>query len=267
MEAYQLSHAYLFYGADREKLIFHAAESIAKAENIPNEHLAVLRERIRLASHPDILVIEKNEGAIKVDTIRAIYDFVMLSPSEFDRRIVIIRDADNLSEIVQNALLKILEEPPTECMFYILAASPDSFLPTVLSRLAKINFADGSTLKSLSDEQGWYIREILPEIVISGNIEKLLDAAKKISTSETPLKNYLENMYEYFSAIACKKAEENNMFVLMTDPVSAVSFAHKCTKIIRDALIDIENNASAQLLAESVFINILEEYNAENRRN
>ncbi len=69
---------------------------------------------------------------VNVDDIRDILDSLYLTPFELKRRIYIIEDADGMSEICQNKLLKSLEEPPKTVCFILCA--PGAMLPTVESR-------------------------------------------------------------------------------------------------------------------------------------
>lgn len=74
------------------------------------------------------------EGAsIKMSQIRALY-----SGTAHKKRgrgqLVIIREADQMSEPAQNALLKLLEEPPDNTFFVLLARSMSALLPTIRSR-------------------------------------------------------------------------------------------------------------------------------------
>ncbi len=74
--------------------------------------------------------------AISVDDIRDIIDSLYLTPFELDKRIYIIENAESMSEILQNKLLKSLEEPPPRVCFILCASG--RLLPTVESRCNRI---------------------------------------------------------------------------------------------------------------------------------
>ena len=87
-------------------------------------------------SHPDIPVysVEDKPRAFKVDMVREIRSSAYIVPNEADRKVFILENAHTMGPEGQNALLKILEEPPAYVVFILLCPSSTGFLPTVLSR-------------------------------------------------------------------------------------------------------------------------------------
>jgi DNA polymerase-3 subunit delta' len=87
------------------------------------------------------LLIEPGEsGSIKIEQVRDVIDRAGYRPFEGRRRVVIVDEADALVIQAQNALLKILEEPPPSSVFILITARPDVLLPTVLSRCPQLRF-------------------------------------------------------------------------------------------------------------------------------
>jgi DNA polymerase-3 subunit delta' len=84
---------------------------------------------------------------VGIGTVREIERFLYQTAISSPYRIVIIRDAEWLTDIAQNALLKILEEPPQKGLIIITARDKAAFLPTVASRMQAIYF------KTLPDSQ------------------------------------------------------------------------------------------------------------------
>jgi DNA polymerase-3 subunit delta' len=97
----------------------------------------------KLDQHPYFIRIDKPEGKREI-TIESIRDLVravgLKSNASGGRanRVVLISEADSLSHQAQNALLKIIEEPPERTVFLLCAASPQSLLPTIASRAQKL---------------------------------------------------------------------------------------------------------------------------------
>lgn len=94
-------------------------------------------------SHPDCLFIspEKRGGLIKIEQIRDLQSTVYQSPQCGERRFVVIDEAHQLNLASANALLKILEEPPSH-LHFILSAEHANALPiTVRSRCQTFVFS------------------------------------------------------------------------------------------------------------------------------
>jgi DNA polymerase-3 subunit delta' len=100
--------------------------------------------RMEIGSHGDFKYIEPDTStataAIKIDAIREISNFLALTPSEAAWRVVVIDSADDLNPNAANALLKILEEPPSYCLMILISHAPGQLLPTIRSRCRMIPF-------------------------------------------------------------------------------------------------------------------------------
>jgi len=90
--------------------------------------------------HPDVLVIEPEGQALKVDQVRQMQRDLVYRPYEGKRRICILTAADRMAPNMSNTLLKTLEEPPLHTMIILLANSSRAVLPTILSRCQQISF-------------------------------------------------------------------------------------------------------------------------------
>ena len=107
----------------------------------------------------DITFIEKdpeskNSQSIGIEDIKTIHKKIFLKPFRSATKAIIIDDAHILTPEAQNALLKILEEPPKHTIILLAAESKDAFLPTILSRCQIVEIEEDRT--ELSDE---YLRE------------------------------------------------------------------------------------------------------------
>lgn len=78
---------------------------------------------------------------IPVDTVRQVISEVYIKPCLFKRKIVIINNADKMNINAQNAILKVLEEPPAYTVFILVVSNLLAILPTIISRGNIINFA------------------------------------------------------------------------------------------------------------------------------
>jgi len=136
----RLFHAYIISGADAEGRNA-AADYIARAavceerEKAPCGGCRHCRKSEK-GIHPDITVVtrEKDAREMTVDVVRRVRSDAMVMPNEADRSVYIISEAETMNDNAQNALLKILEEPPTHALFLLPTENPELLLGTVRSR-------------------------------------------------------------------------------------------------------------------------------------
>ncbi len=87
-----------------------------------------------LSIHPDLVEIIPQGESIRIEQIRHLQKEVIFAPLEGKRRIVIIDRAESMGPSASNALLKILEEPPSHTVLLLSASTSSALLPTILSR-------------------------------------------------------------------------------------------------------------------------------------
>ncbi|MEM9469912.1 MAG: DNA polymerase III subunit delta' [Pseudomonadota bacterium] len=98
--------------------------------------------KVGSGGHPDLLTIERAVDAKKgtpknnldVDTLRQVTPFLRMTASEGGWRVVLIDDADTMNRNAQNALLKILEEPPKKTLIILICHRIGAMIPTIRSR-------------------------------------------------------------------------------------------------------------------------------------
>ena len=139
-----LSHAYLLSAPAEEG--YRAALALAEAMlcSAPGDRPCGTCENCRKAAkgiHPDVLTIARQTDdkgrprrEIYVEQIRALVADAVVLPNEADKKVYIIRDAGTMNAAAQNALLKILEEPPRFVAFILVTDTPGTLLETVRSR-------------------------------------------------------------------------------------------------------------------------------------
>ncbi|MCK5836670.1 MAG: DNA polymerase III subunit delta' [Desulfobacula sp.] len=98
--------------------------------------------KIDAKSHPDILclTLQKGKKSISISQIREMGVTLSSRPNEARFRMVLILTADLMNRQAQNALLKMLEEPPDRTFFILVAHKVSTLLPTIVSRCRKIRF-------------------------------------------------------------------------------------------------------------------------------
>ena len=103
---------------------------------------------VEAGSHPDMrrlerLVSEKTGNLarnISVDQVRELGEFLNLTPALSPWRVVVIDTVDELEASGANALLKMLEEPPPNSLFFLVSHAPGRLLPTIRSRCRRLDF-------------------------------------------------------------------------------------------------------------------------------
>ena len=78
--------------------------------------------------------------SLPVAQVRKLSAWTRLTTSNQTKKTIIIENADKMQESVRNALLKILEEPPEDCMFILTTTNRGAVMPTILSRVRTYNF-------------------------------------------------------------------------------------------------------------------------------
>lgn len=98
--------------------------------------------QIASGSHPDFLRIARAQGKteVSIDQVRTLIAELGTKPSRGAVRIAIIDDAETLNRPAQNALLKVLEEPPGRAIIFVISAAEHALIDTVRSRLRPVRF-------------------------------------------------------------------------------------------------------------------------------
>lgn len=136
----ELKQAYLFagpQGVGKRTLALRFAQAILCESDGPAPCLECKRCRQLVARQlPDAhwLEAEEDGGTLKIEQVRELQRHIALAPYEASHRVAFVLRAHEMSEEAANALLKTLEEPPPQVILLLTARSPESLLPTIVSR-------------------------------------------------------------------------------------------------------------------------------------
>ena len=98
--------------------------------------------RILSDTHPDVHTVlpEKGKQTIGVNVLRDVLAEVGVKSFEAAAKVLIFPEAERMTPAAQNCLLKTLEEPPQDTVFFLITEQPGSMLPTIVSRCRVIRF-------------------------------------------------------------------------------------------------------------------------------
>jgi DNA polymerase-3 subunit delta' len=131
----QMTHAWVFTGPPGSGRS-NAAIAFAQGLICPNNSCGTCNECKSAANgaHPDVEIIRTEGLSIKIDEVRELLTRVAWAPSMGGWRVVVMEDADRLTESAANALLKAIEEPGNRTVWLLCAPTLHDVLPTIRSR-------------------------------------------------------------------------------------------------------------------------------------
>lgn len=98
-----------------------------------------------LGTHADVELIKTQGLSIKIDEVRELITRASWAPSVANYRVVVIEDADRLTDSAANALLKVIEEPGLRTIWLLCAPTLTDVLPTIRSRCRHLSLRTPST--------------------------------------------------------------------------------------------------------------------------
>ncbi len=175
-----ISHGYLFCGSrgtgktSCAKIFSRAVNCLDPMDGEPCNKCKICIEILEERA-VDVLELDaaSNNG---VDNIRELRTMGVYPPNNLKKKVYIIDEAHMLSNSAFNALLKILEEPPSHLIFILATTDPDKIPDTVRSRLQRFDF---NTINKLAIEKGLnHAVDILKEEVEPDVIKLIANESK-----------------------------------------------------------------------------------------
>ncbi len=236
----------------------------------------------KLATQAYFLHIVPDGDTIKIEQVRALKQFLQLRTTGQNqtRRVVIIEDIMTMSDEAQNALLKLLEEPPEDTMLILTATNSLLVRPTILSRVQVVeillppsqqalayfesqSFPHDKVNKALAISQGaagltWALlndtdHPLLEHItiakeILSATMYERLCRADKLSKERTTVASLLEALNSICTAALHQTAQQN-------DSTKAQRW-YKSLKAVDEAGQALARKPSNKLLLTNLFLQL-----------
>jgi len=160
-----MTHAWLVTGPPGSGRS-HAARAFAAALQCPDGGCGECQacRQVHGGTHPDVKRVATEKVTISIDEVRELIGTAQQAPSQGRWRVIIIEDADRMTERTSNVLLKSIEEPPPRTVWLLCAPSSQDVAVTIRSRCRIVSLVTPSpdaVAELLVERDG-----ILPEIAI-----------------------------------------------------------------------------------------------------
>ena len=131
-----MTHAWMIVGpaGSGRSTLAHAFAATLVSEGDDDRALA----HVMAGTHPDVTLVATDRVTISIDEVRELVTQSYYAPSQSRWRVIVMEDADRMTERTSNVLLKALEEPPPQTVWILCAPSVQDVLPTIQSRVRTI---------------------------------------------------------------------------------------------------------------------------------
>ena len=151
-------------------------------------------------NHPDLLVLDSSANSIGVDAVRQLSQFLHGSAQQQANKVVLLLQAEKLTEPAANALLKTLEEPPQHSFIILTTAGAETLPATVLSRCQKWPLAAQYT----DAAQQWLVQQTnraVPDFLLAYSAGAPLKALQLVETGAADkLQHGLHSLQQYIDS-------------------------------------------------------------------
>lgn len=272
------------------RLLEHPAQAIllngpaGSGKRFAAEHLAARLLNISistLANQAYVTVLAPERGTLSIEAVRELQQFMRLKTvgRQAVRRVAIIEQAHTLTPEAQNALLKLLEEPPLDTVLILTVENKRALLPTILSRVQAIT-VDPPTMEQLRAYfKSQHVERFDQAYSLSGGLPGLL-AALLADESEHPLLASVQqaklllqqSTFERLAAIdaLAKQKDEATHVLEALQRIAQAGIAqaanredaarlrrwHHILKEVRSAQNALAENASTKLVLSNVMLRI-----------
>ena len=186
---------------------------------------------------------------MRIGQIRALQSALRLRIAEGDRRVAVIADAEWLNQEAQNALLRLLEEPPPGTLLVLVARSSAGLLATVRSRCQRVVFRPPPEVAEDDPQR----RELVArfEQLPSASLPALLDWAEEYRGARAEAQEAVESLLE-IGAAWLRRPRRREAARSRRGPERRARRPTPCSRACRKSLV--QRNANPQMVAERALL-------------
>jgi len=214
-----------------------AGETALPCEACP--HCRKTKENI----HPDLRIVEGGAGArsFHIDAIRALRQDAGVLPNEAARKVYVLHNAQAMTVEAQNALLKLLEEPPGYVCIIMTASARTKLLPTVLSRVFALSLGEAvaEALDAEREEKVQGLARALATALVGENLYARLEATAPLEGDKDLVREVLPATRKQLHAMLLKDSASAERLLGFIEGVRGLEGA-------------LERNANLNLLVTQV---------------
>ena len=205
-------------------------------------------------NHPDVIKMGDNSGSnsFHIDKIRQLRQDAFIIANESNYKIYILDYADNMTVAAQNALLKILEEPPKDVVFILICKSSFKLLQTIRSRCQIFSFE--------SEENKMYDRKVegIVKDIINGVVGTtewdLMISLSKLVKDKLLLRSILNLLIDIYSKAIRNSINQDKQSWIFAESVELLSFRLTRLSLVKSLEILDKTNF---MLEQNVNMNLL----------
>lgn len=218
----------------RSYLIIGSSKS-SRLEYIRREYLKI-RNTENFTKDPDTQILD-DPISVKIQAVRELEKTLSLKPFLALPKIVIIPQAETLTFEAQSAMLKILEEPPSETIFFLSAPDEEGLLPTVVSR-CYVNYLSQPDDLALNKDELKAEKKTY-QVIIKSKMGQRIKFTENLASRDTAL-TFCQKQLFVVRTMMLEKPDQKYVMIL---------------KEIQKTIRLIKGNVNARLAVENLLLN------------
>ena len=209
-----------------------------------------------IGDHPDLFWVERgpDDTRITIGQVRDLQLALRRGANEGGRRVAVIDGAEWLNPQAQNALLRLLEEPPPLTSVVLVASHASAVIVTIRSRSVRVRFAPDSEPSVRDAEAPEPVREIVETLdaLTERSIGEILDFAERYRGARALAAEGVTELIDVSAQWLCENVKSRVM--IGEQPATAELDAHRSLARLRRDLV--QRNANPQMVAERLLLGL-----------